>query len=505
MLGGIDLLINEEIAKEFASLFLSVSVETAKQAHEYLGTHENLTGYLKYPVKHEIFPKDNPKFAEYFEKIPFLSYNIPKYYLADYPKDSVQYSAIFSGYSNKHLDCRDIKEFGKLLQFVSNHDNLKKLLIQEDAEENIKTKLKLLIQETVERYMYMTNATNIIPNDIEDKIKPFVLEKVLRYLCKQLDIDIYIPICLITFEDDVIKLSEHIEVIKISEDIQKSRQKACTYEMNNEDWIASCATHMIVLHNYHFDNSENFSVNSATQDYNAYPLHKIDMIIAAIRIVTGFSVGYEQILSYPINWVDEICADLVPLYGAKGHFVNPKELEKFWMHLSISKVNHEQAEQIQEIYSKIVACETNSKNNNLIFALKRFNRCMLRNENDDMAIDATIGLEALLSGGTKGEITYTISNRIPIVFSYEHNDIYSPLNCRDIMKKIYTYRSKIVHGSVIKDKDKYCELNDKKLAIEKIAVDFLRYTLLFLIRNQDYIDSKKIDSYIDSKLADRLS
>ena len=47
MLGGIDLLINEEIAKEFASLFLSVSVETAKQAHEYLGTHENLTGYLK--------------------------------------------------------------------------------------------------------------------------------------------------------------------------------------------------------------------------------------------------------------------------------------------------------------------------------------------------------------------------------------------------------------------------------------------------------------------------
>ena len=42
-----------------------------------------------------------------------------------------------------------------------------------------------------------------------------------------------------------------------------------------------------------------------------------------------------------------------------------------------------------------------SKKSNLIFALNRFNRCMLRNEVDDMATDATIGIEALIAGGTK--------------------------------------------------------------------------------------------------------
>jgi hypothetical protein len=122
---------------------------------------------------------------------------------------------------------------------------------------------------------------------------------------------------------------------------------------------------------------------------------------------------------------------------------------------------------------------------------------MLRDENDDMAIDATIGLEALLSGGTKGEITYTISNRIPVVFAHEHNDLYTPKVCRAIMKRIYNYRSKIVHGETMKEKDKYYEINDSKVGIEKIAVDFLRYTLLFVLHNPEYLDAKKFDEFID--------
>ena len=71
--------------------------------------------------------------------------------------------------------------------------------------------------------------------------------------------------------------------------------------------------------------------------------------------------------------------------------------------------------------------------NKLFFAAKRLSRCMLRNEEDDMITDAAIGLEALLSGGTMGEITYTLSNRIPIVFSKIVCDGYNCLNSRSIM------------------------------------------------------------------------
>ena len=73
-----------------------------------------------------------------------------------------------------------------------------------------------------------------------------------------------IPICLATFEDDNIKLSETIEIVRMTDEIQKSRQQACPYEVSKEDWVAACATHMIVLHNYHFKNTGDISINSAT-------------------------------------------------------------------------------------------------------------------------------------------------------------------------------------------------------------------------------------------------
>ena len=67
---------------------------------------------------------------------------------------------------------------------------------------------------------------------------------------------------------------------------------------------------MMVLHNYHFKNTGDISINSATQNYNAYPLQVIDNIMAAIRIVTGYTIGYEQILSCPIKWIDSFLQTL---------------------------------------------------------------------------------------------------------------------------------------------------------------------------------------------------
>ena len=125
---------------------------------------------------------------------------------------------------------------------------------------------------------------------------------------------------------------------------------------------------------------------------------------------------------------------------------------------------------------------------------------MLRNDNDDMAIDATIGLESLLAGGTMGEITYTISNRIPIVFSIEQDIRYSPNECRNLMKKIYGYRSGVVHGRKLKDSEKYYEVQGEKTEIEHIAVDFLRQALLFILKNPAFLDVKKFDEYIDEAI-----
>ena len=230
-------------------------------------------------------------------------------------------------------------------------------------------------------------------------------------------------------------------------------------------------------------------------------MEEIDNIFSLIRVVTGYSCGYSQVLSIPIDWFDTIFEDLKPVYGAKTPFVNSKELEKHWMQLEINTVSQSQIESIQTLYSNLITIKNQEKNSNFMFALKRLNRCMLRNEQDDMAIDATIGLEALLSGGAKTEITYTLSNRIGVVFSKNNDTVYKTSECRDIMKKIYSYRSTVVHGGKMKEKNKYIDINGEKREIEKIAVDFLRQTLFFVLNNPKYLDAQKFDCFIDESVA----
>ena len=492
------MIVPQDQAEKLLELTLAFAQKVAVKAHEYIGNHDKISGYCKYPILNNPFPKDNPEFDDLNKDIPFLLYSIPRYELKDFPEDEIQYGAIFNGYGHDKINVIDVDGFSALYQFICGSDELKKAFYGDNAADPSNYAIRRFVSEIVERYLYGIQATKEVPNDLKEKLQPYVIEKLTRYIGDTLKIDIYVPICLASFQDETIRLSDHIEIVRIPEAVQKSRKEACQYESNNEDSVAACATHMIVFHEYCFKNEEYFSINAATRNYNAYPINDINIIMAVIRIVTGYSIGYEQILSRPIDWIDDFCADLLPLYGAKSHFVNAKEYEKSWLHLPVGYINSEQAQAIQKLYTTITSLDENKTNGKLFFALKRLNRCMLRDENDDMAIDATIGLESLLAGGTKGEITYTISNRVPVVFKHEPSDAYKANECRAIMKKIYNYRSIMVHGGTLKPTDRFYTINGENVEIDRIAVDFLRRTLLFVINNPEYLDAKKFDEYIDS-------
>lgn len=84
------MLIDDTTAKEFFKIFLALSKETAIQAHNYLKTHNSIRGYCQYPVRHT-FLKDDPLYTELFQKVSYFIFDIPKYHLTDFPKDSIQY------------------------------------------------------------------------------------------------------------------------------------------------------------------------------------------------------------------------------------------------------------------------------------------------------------------------------------------------------------------------------------------------------------------------------
>ena len=126
---------------------------------------------------------------------------------------------------------------------------------------------------------------------------------------------------------------------------------------------------------------------------------------------------------------------------------------------------------------------------------------MLREADDDTALDAIIGIEALLSGGTQGEITYTISNRMSVVASRIQECPYSASDARKAMKKIYGLRSDIVHGRDT-DKNSTIVINGTERSTKEIAIDFLRFCLLFIIQNQKYLDVSEFENALDAAIDD---
>ena len=384
--------VTDEQALKLFNDIKDVCLDIIKDAHEFIKTHdlEKNTYYTdKYPGLSTDFFYDDKYFKEEDrQKIPFLKYKIPKYEMKQYPKDKKYYSLIFETYRTEHINLKDYKKIEKINDWINSETDILKLFTKKDKLSEYT--IRGVVDDIVERYLYVTNATEKIPDDIDEMIKPYVAQRLLFYLENTLYFDICIPICLATFCKEI-KLDENVEIIRISEELQKARQIKCKYEIATEDWLAACATHMIVLHNYSYSKDEENSGISLLQDYSSYPLEKIDEIMGIVRLATGYEIGYEHIFCVPQDWIHETTADLAAVYGAKSHFVNHKYIKSNWINLPVSYVSEEQCDDIVALYD---GYQKNEKR--LKFSLMRYNRCVLREELDDITTDACIGLESLL-------------------------------------------------------------------------------------------------------------
>ena len=343
--------VTDEQALKLFNDIKDVCLDIIKDAHEFIKTHdlEKNTYYTdKYPGLSTNFFYDDKYFKEEDrQKIPFLKYKIPKYEMKQYPKDKKYYSLIFETYRTEHINLKDYKKIEKINDWINSETDILKLFTKKDKLSEYT--IRGVVDDIVERYLYVTNATEKIPDDIDEMIKPYVAQRLLFYLENTLYFDICIPICLATFGKEI-KLDENVEIIRISEELQKARQIKCKYEIATEDWLAACATHMIVLHNYSYSKDEENSGISLFQDYLSYPLEKIDEIMGIVRLATGYEIGYEHIFCVPQDWIYETTADLAAVYGAKSHFVNHKYIKSNWINLPVSYVSEEQCDDIVALY-----------------------------------------------------------------------------------------------------------------------------------------------------------
>jgi hypothetical protein len=131
----------------------------------------------------------------------------------------------------------------------------------------------------------------------------------------------------------------------------------------------------------------------------------------------------------------------------------------------------------------------------LAFAIQRFNLCDERASDDDRLVDSWIALESLLSkGDERGDLSYRVALRLATFLGDSPADRQA---IRDLAKRSYVLRSKVVHGIPPEKRTKTLVAGD--LASE--TEDLLRKTLRLWVWNR-YEGPKQVIDKLEADILD---
>ena len=344
-----------------------------------------------------------------------------------------------------------------------------------------RTTVELFIERLIDRYIHMYSNFDFDKEAFFSIYKP--IEEGL--LSDKLTINILVPILMLTFEENEIALDEGAKVIRMSKEIQLARAPNSSFSYGRHPLVESSATHALLLTNYWMPNGSLFS---RYLDRNGYPLPTIDSFFAALRMTilkdwifpaantTGrLGSTYEANLpsleaspfEYPASFEDGCWNDEVPIISSD----QIKEGGKLFRAL----------EQLSNEKSKFN------------FAVKRFNMAHLRESEEDTTVDASIGMEALLSDSNE-EMTHKLAMRIASLSVLDTGKL-DPTQIMQEVKDVYRFRSAVVHGD-LKNIERRREVvtGGKKILTATLALNILAMLLRVLANNPTYLtDVKTLD------------
>ncbi len=391
---------------------------------------------------------------------------------------------------------KDLSSFKRLIQFVTDRPDLRRRFVGDEFNDQanpfdksiVDFTITLKIKNAIDRFIHINKCFEPDLNKIKN-----ILEPIINYIFnKKLFIDIIIPILFIKFDFDSIIITDNVEISNMDDALQQARnmRNVKSYNVSIHDSVLSSATHALVLKNWSVENSVTDLQFRTLYSPHVYPLPQINKFFGSIRIVTGFNTGYAQLLALSKEWANNYTYDLPYIEGATIRSYPNRFEDYYWNSTSIPLVKEAEAKQIGEIYLKLIE----AKENSIDIAVKRLNTCLVRDNEEDSVLDATIALEALLSDDGHQEMTHKLAMRIAFLSKFFDDNDKTPDKVFKDVKDIYSYRSAIVHGSTKLDKKRMIKVdNENKVEAQTLVVEYLRLLLRLLIENEKYRDPKTID------------
>jgi hypothetical protein len=443
-------------------------VEVLRNENKYIGT------YFNWPD------------LSYFESgIPYLKEG---YSSSSGPTD---YKYAFRLGKDAPIDVHTLPSFRTLIGYVTSHPTLKDYFgFKEESDNPLPTTAVYLLAEyLIDRYIHIHGNTVFD----REQLLPLYLPLEAALIKEKLGVNVMVPILFLLFDFDEIRFGPDFGIVRMDDDFQRARATKRTSRLGVHDIVLGAATHALVLNRYEVENGSYFRIFHAYSEETAYPLPLIDAFFTAIRIVTGHPTGYAQLLLEPIGWAHAYKAQLPPLEGTSARRY-PAEFENLYWHRRVPTVTREEAVKIGETFTKL---RNTLGVNQLRIASRRLNLCYLREDEEDAILDATIGLESLLVGGERNEITHKLALRMAALSTLDASSPRGAVEVFGDIKEIYKFRSAVAHGSSKSSQKREIAIREgEAIPIVTAAINYLRMALSILLNHPEYRDPARIDEVL---------
>lgn len=277
--------------------------------------------------------------------------------------------------------------------------------------------------------------------------------------------DLLFPILLTHFDiDDRMEVGPGVSIERIPEELHRMRALSIGHSEVNP-FLASAATHALVLHDQRFDNSDGPLARRIKFDIQAPGREAADLFFQALTVASGHESGYAQVCLRPHGWATDWRLDLPPLELVSSLVAYPRAFNGGWNGDGVS-VDAAALGTLPALLAGLQATTPRAK-----LAARRLRQSSMREHHDDIVIDACIGIEALV-GEEHDELVHRMGLRASVALSkvgWNANAAY------DVLKKVYGHRSKIVHGT--EPKNATITIADAKYQVAPTAVFLLRSLL----------------------------
>lgn len=262
-------------------------------------------------------------------------------------------------------------------------------------------------------------------------------EREAALLAPFLPAELVVPLTLVDIEfKDRLPIAEHVWIERMQDKLQIARAPVDSSVYPVPAPLAGAAVIAVVVGGLTLENSPPWKRQMRTE-IDGLPLDVVEDVCAALRILSDGHIGYSQVLIRPIRWADQWKHDLPAIeevgrvrryWPAFDHFG--------WLRRRVP-VPAKDLNDLAGVFDRLRVAPPRVK-----LAAKRLSDSAMEPEEGDSAVDACIGIEALV-GEEHDELVHRMALRAATALARNSD----PQVIYDAVKSAYSYRSAIVHGT----------------------------------------------------------